>query len=366
MRDSLLILLGLAGCACAQGSLPTEGRLVTETATSGDEAVELDPRIWCIHQVRSGDIWFGSNGNGAYKFDGARVTHYTRADGLAGHQVRDIEEGRDGEILVSTTDGVSKFDGREWTELPVQAPTDGDGWRLEPEDVWIVVDPGIGGPCRYDGEKLYRLELTKSPAEAAHLAEFPDADFAPGGVYSIYEDRRGHLWFGTAAAGLCRYDGRSLSWMYEKRLTTTPDGGAFGIRSIHEDRAGDFWVCNTRQRFRISREVSRVDEFRLIDYEQRDGLPDAQSDTGENFTYYSSMAEDGTGMAEDDAGALWMACGSDGVWKYDGDAVTRHELHEGVYAHVIHRDREGRMWVGTLEHGVYTFNGESFVPFEPR
>jgi len=241
----------------------------------------------------------------------------------------------------------------------VEAPLGGEGWALNSDDVWLVLGPGNYGPCRYDGERLYHLKLSKSPAEAAHRAKYPDAAFSPSGVYSIYKDRRGHMWFGTAAVGLCRYDGQVLSWMYEERLTTTPSGGAFGIRSVYQDRAGDFWVCNTRQRFEVLPENTLEDGYSLIKYEKKEGLPDAQSDTDRNFTYYPSMTED-------DAGALWMACGGDGVWKYDGKDVTRYSIGDGVYAICIYRDQQGKLWLGTVEHGVYRFEDGSFKPFRPH
>jgi len=321
---------------------------------------EIDPRIWVIHQGRNGDYWFGSNGNGVYRYDGQRIVNYTKADGLSGHQVRDIEEDAMGNVFISTTGGVSKFDGKRFAALElVEASPTKDGWELNPDDVWIVSYPGNHGPYRYDGEKLYHLKLSKSPAEDAYRAKYPDINFSPSSVYSIYKDRRGHLWFGTASVGLCRYDGQTLSWMYEERLTTTPSGGAFGIRSVYEDRAGDFWVCNTRQRFEISPEVLLEDGHSLIKYEKKEGLPGAQSDTDKNFNYYPSMTED-------DAGALWMACGNDGVWKFDGKDVTRYTIGGGAYAISIYRDHEGKLWVGTVEQGIYTFEGASFEPFKPH
>jgi ligand-binding sensor domain-containing protein len=310
-----------------------------------------------MRQARNGDLWFGSNGAGVYRHDGERLVQYTRTDGLRGDQVRGIEEDGRGHVLVSTTAGVSVFDGTSWRALEVEAPADGDGWVLDPDDVWLVADPGSGGPCRYDGERLLRLELPKSPAEDAFRARYPNTSYSPDGVYSVYRDRRGHLWFGTAAVGLCRYDGRNISWLYEERLTTTPGGGAFGIRSIHEDRTGAFWICNSRQRFRFSGESTRDGEYRLVDYTKEEGLPDAASDTGANFVYFFALAED-------DDGALWMACGDDGVWRVDGEEVTRHRLRDGGFAVGLTLDHEGRIWAGTLEHGVHLFDGEAFRPFE--
>ncbi len=353
------LMAALSACTLAQGPSSNEAPPIT-ASPPGQVVAEIDPRIWVIHQGRNGDYWFGSNGNGAYRYDGQRITHYTKADGLSGHQVRDIEEDAMGNVFISTTGGVSKFDGKRFAALElVEASPTKDGWELNPDDVWIVSYPGNHGPYRYDGEKLYHLKLSKSPAEDAYRAKYPDINFSPSSVYSIYKDRRGHLWFGTASVGLCRYDGQTLSWMYEERLTTTPSGGAFGIRSVYEDRAGDFWVCNTRQRFEISPEVLLEDGHSLIKYEKKEGLPGAQSDTDKNFNYYLSMTED-------DAGALWMACGNDGVWKFDGKDVTRYTIGGGAYAISIYRDHEGKLWVGTVEQGIYTFEGASFEPFKPH
>ncbi len=361
MRSASLIVLAVSACTAAEGLPPnsTPPAAQGSAPATGQVVAKIDRRIWCIHQDRNGDYWFGSNGSGVYRYDGQRITQYTRVDGLSGDQVRDIEEDTEGNVFISTTDGVTKFDGKRLTPLEfVEAPLTGEGWALNPDDVWLVLGPGNYGPCRYDGERLYHLKLSKSPAEGAHRAKYPDADFAPSGVYSIYKDRRGHMWFGTAAVGLCRYDGQVLSWMYEERLTTTPSGGAFGIRSVYQDRAGDFWICNTRQRFEVLPENTLEDGYSLIKYEKKEGLPDAQSDTDRNSTYYASMTED-------DAGALWMACGSEGVWKYDGK-VTRYSIGDGVYAICIYRDQEGKLWLGTVEHGVYRFEDGSFKPFRPH
>lgn len=364
-HHSLLIsslFVALFACNFEQGP-PSNGtsRIAYDSESQlGQVVLEIDPRIWVLHQDQNGDYWFGSNGGGVYRYNDERITRYTKADGLSGDQVRGIEEDKQGNLFLSTNGGVSKFDGKKFTTLEViEATSDKDGWELNPGDHWMVFYPGSDGPYRYDGEKLYHLKLSKSPAEDAFRTEYPDASFSPMGVYSVYQDRRGHLWFGTASVGLCRYDGQSLSWMYEERLTTTPGGGAFGIRSIFEDRAGDFWICNTRQRFEISPEVKVEDGYSLIQYEKKEGLPDAQSDASENFNYFPSMIEDA-------AGALWMACGNDGVWKYDGENVTRYEVGDGAYVLRVFCDQRGKLWVGTLEHGIHTFDGTSFEPFSPH
>ena len=357
MKLLLVNALSLSACTPAEDVSP--GPSAQESVPAAGQVVaEIDRRILCIHQDRRGDHWFGSNGNGVYRYDGQRVIHYSRADGLGGDQVRDLAEDNEGNVFISTNDAVTKFDGTDFETLElVEAPADGSAWTLDPDDVWLVFNPGRYGPCRYDGNHLYHLPLSRSPVEDERSRP-PRRQFTPAGVYSIYRDRGGHLWFGTAGVGVCRYDGQGLSWLYEERLTSTPGGGDFGIRCVYEDRSGHHWICNTRQRFEIRSEATFQDGHHMVEYATKEGLPDAQTDSARNFEYFSSMTEDHDGT-------IWMACGDTGVWRYDGDAVTKYLVGDGAYTTAIYCDRDGRLWVGTLEHGLFTFEGEGFEPFTP-
>ncbi len=349
MRNpSMLLLVALLAGSCQA------------TPGTGTVAAEIDPRIWIIHQDRRGDYWFGSNGSGVYRYDGKRVVRYTSADGLGGDQIRDIEEDANGNLFISADEAVTKFDGTEFTTLElVEAPADGSAWVLDPDDVWIVCGPGRRGPCRYDGEHLYSMKLTASPVADAG-SDTPGRRFTESGVYSIHRDRQGHLWFGTAGVGLCRFDGNDLAWMYEERLTTTPEGGAFGIRCVYQDDAGDYWICNTRQRFDIAAEAATRDGHRTLQYEKKPGLSESQADDDAHFAYFSSMTEDR-------AGALWLVSGTEGAWRYDGDTVTKFPIGVDAYAMTIYCDRDGTLWVGTLEQGIFTFDGtgDAFSAFRP-
>ncbi|MEO5583366.1 MAG: two-component regulator propeller domain-containing protein [Saprospiraceae bacterium] len=51
----------------------------------------------------------------------------------------------------------------------------------------------------------------------------PNSPYSPYEIYTIYKDSKGNIWFGTSNFGICRYDGKSLSWRYEKHLTLVED-----------------------------------------------------------------------------------------------------------------------------------------------
>ena len=61
-------------------------------------------------------VWFGTWGGGAGLFDGERHwMNYTEADGLAGNLVYSITQDRDGVMWFGANNGISSFDGENWT-----------------------------------------------------------------------------------------------------------------------------------------------------------------------------------------------------------------------------------------------------------
>jgi ligand-binding sensor domain-containing protein len=169
------------------------------------------------------------------------------------------------------------------------------------------------------------------------------------------------MWFGTSNFGICRYDGKSLSWLYEDHLTNTPAGGSFGIRSIIEDSKGRYWFCNTRYRFSISPDSISEKGKVLIKYEKEKGIDGIKSAAGDNYVYFMSAVKDNEGN-------LWMATYNQGVWKYDGKKAIHYPVQDGakdITLFSIYKDRQGELWLGTHETGAYKFNGKTFAKFKP-
>ncbi|MBC7777576.1 MAG: hypothetical protein H7246_19235, partial [Phycisphaerae bacterium] len=67
--------------------------------------------INCIVQDNTGNIWFGSNGNGAYRYDGTTLTNISEKDGLCNNVVQCILEDRNGNFWFgSRFGGLSRYD----------------------------------------------------------------------------------------------------------------------------------------------------------------------------------------------------------------------------------------------------------------
>ncbi len=356
---ALVLIAALSACAAGQDKKP-------EQKAKGETVTELDKAIYYIFQAKDNTYWFGSNERGVYRYNGEALVNFTRKDGLVSNRIRGIQEDKAGNIYFTTYEGISKFDGQAFTTLSVTASSPAAEWKKEPDDLWFVGAPDTGVVYRYDGKSLFRLAMPKTKIGEEWAAKFPRSKFpraiwSPYDVYTIVKDSKGNLWFGTASAGACRFDGQSFGWLYENHLTNIEGGGSFGIRSILEDKAGAFWICNTRHRYRVDRKDVPAPEKGLVKYEREKGIEQLKAPDGKDHTYFMAMVED-------EKGVLWMASGGFGVWRYDGNKVIRYPVKDGAKnatLFAIYKDNRGDLWLGTHEAGTYKFNGMTFEKFKP-
>lgn len=323
----------------------------------GNPVSVVDQSIWTIYQDKKSNFWFGSKENGVFRHDGQELTHFTKDDGLISNGIRGIQEDTLGNIFFETTSGISLYDGESFKPLKTK---DDDQltskWQLEPNDLWFSAGYDKKGPYRYDGKRLHYLEFPKSPQEKNFTSKYPNASHSPYGIYCIFKDRKGHLWFGTSDMGIYRFDGGTISYLYEKQLTETPNGGAFGIRSIAEDKDGFFWICNSKYKYRILQDRTLSNDLVPIRYERQVGVESKES---EGQYFLSIIADDNEN--------LWMLTYDKGIWKNDGNELIHYPVMDGdnaVKLFSLYKDNQGVLWLGTQSSGVYKFNGKSFEKFK--
>jgi len=359
---------GLSAIVVLSSLLPAGAAAGSDETAKGEIVADIGPSCWVVFQDASGNYWFGSDGNGLCRYDGKTLTRFTTRDGLTHDAIRGIQQhAPTGDLLISTNGGVSKFDGERFVTLPVTVmdssdPAEGSGWSLDPDDVWLPIQPRQQGPYRYDGKSLYHLKFPKSPRADDWYAKNPDRPWSPYEVYCVYRDRKGHMWFGTSNFGICRFDGKTRDWMYEAHLTELPNDAMFGIRSILEDEDGAFWFCSTRYRYRMMPDARAHHVDGEIAFTREPGIDLSGVERGQAPIFFQSVVED-------EHGDMWMATYGDGVWRYDGKKLTHYPIREGdavVTLFSIYRDHRGDLWLGTHEHGAYRFNGKTFERFRPR
>src|SRR4030095_12080767 len=140
-------------------------------------------------------------------------------------------------------------------------------------------------------------------------------------VYTIHRDSRGSLWFGTAAFGVCRFDGRAFTWITDDELTELDLGPAFGVRGIVEDKDGKFWFSNLLHRYDAYPEGATESVSTAPSYKKERGI--ASGESGEPpYAYFMS------GLT-DDQGVSWFATYGAGVWRYDGTQLTHVSVAAG-------------------------------------
>ena len=328
-----------------------------KTFEIGGVVSKIDNQIWKIFQDSKGNYWFGSNGNGVYRFDTKTVKQFTTKDGLVGTQIRGIQEDKEGNIYIETSIGISKYDGLIFTTLkPVKSPN--NEWKLAPNDLWFGYN--ANDLYRFDGKSLFELKLPRKDLKKVFDRKtegttFEGSENSPYDVFAVNKDKDGNIWFGTATAGAYRYDGKTFLWFGEKELSTLPDGRVPGVRAMIQDKDGYFWLSNFYSKYKIDPALPKgYEKVKAVD------LPEAI--VKDKLLYFNSGITD-------EKGNLWMTTYRGGVWKYDGKTLSNIEIKnfmEEVLLICIYQDNNGVIWLGTANNGVYKQNGDNFVKFEPN
>lgn len=312
----------------------------------GDTVRELGNSIMVVYQDKRNVYWFGSWETGVYRYDGKTIINYTTKHGLPHNRIDEIKEDKSGNIYISScypVSSITKFDGQTFTTL---SPIASNEWKLQANDLWFRNAYQTEKVYRYDGITLYELPLPKPP-------KIPNS-FE---IYSIYQDKKGSVWFGTNPSGVCRYNGKSFEWITENDVTEFRDEGANGVRSITEDGNGDFWF-NTEFRYRVYDSVT-INSNKFYTRHQSIGSLDGKKNGSINE--YLSIVKGNNNN-------LWMATYRNGVWKYDGAKVTHYPVQlnaKDITVFSIYKDNSGNLWLGTHENGAFKFNGQRFEQFKP-
>jgi len=70
-------------------------------------------KVWAIHQDPDGGLWFGTRTGGLYRWQSAKLTHYTTAQGLASNSIYELLEDHNGKLWASGPNGISVMNRRD-------------------------------------------------------------------------------------------------------------------------------------------------------------------------------------------------------------------------------------------------------------
>ncbi len=248
------------------------------------------------------------------------VDGWTTEDGLPQNSVSALAQSRSGYLWVGTNGGLVRFDGVRFTTFnrttTPALPSDRVLALLEDRRSALWVGTQGGGVARLG-------------ADGGAAATFARAHGLPSDVVlALLETRAGALYAGTEG-GLARFDGRRFA-----RVAAVPD---IHVNALFEAADGALWVGTSEQVIRLGRGGAAA----VV-------LPSAQN------------RKPIVGIAQDRAGAIWVATDGAGLFRLDAPAAAASgaltssafrpvEGPPGAWAYVrsLRADADGTLWAAT-------------------
>ena len=376
-----------------------------------------------IMEDNRGTIWFSTSPQGLYKYKDKVFTNYTTADGLADMRILNIIQDKNGDILLSTNKGITRYDGKTFTpylSLPVNKEGKPPILRYCDSKGSIWFDDQSGGLGKYDGKqiKIYTKEdgfnnrYNGASGEKPVLLEDKKGNYWIGGregltkfdgnrfinytendglasnkITSISEDAYGNIWAGTEDNGISKISNTDMVKM-EK-----PSPFTIGVAI---DKLGNKWVFrkeglgkfNSDHIAFYGKELSYplFDTLRIVSFVFIDHANNIWFQLREFNTKLTKLIKfDGTGytifgkdqglsltslssIMEDDGNNIWIT-GKAGVTKFDGFSFTNYGSAQGLTSNDIKstfQDSKNNIWFFTRDAGVYKYDGQHFTNYSTR
>lgn len=308
----------------------------------GDTVITIEGEIRGIIQDAKNNLWFASNGNGVFKYDGTTIINYTEKHGLSSDYVWMVQEGKNGDVWFKTNvrpldiDAICCFNGYEFKTI--EADTNAISSDFKKGELLFDY-------C-FDGKSLSKIKLPHNSSLKNDENKKHHYD-----IYGACLDRKGNTWFGTPTAGICRYDGTNYTWFDNAEL-------GCAIRDIFEDKNGTIWAGNNGEG------LFRFDGKNFVNFSKEKNLhnPDFEKYPIGKPGLMSRVWK----ITEDKQGKLWVATIDNGIWLIKGEGVTNFSSINGLSPDniwTVYCDKNGKLWAGTEGDGAYIFDGNKFIKF---
>jgi len=254
-------------------------------------------------------------------------------DGLPSEYVNCIAQDRFGFMWFGTKNGLCRYDGRKFKTYKT---IDGDSTSLPGNDIQSLFSDAVGRLWvgAYDLH-LYNFEQDSftriAPPRYAALANKLKY------VARICEDNAGNLWLGTFGQGLFKFHPASGELAHIELGSQAPKLSI--IYSLFTEGADTLWVASTNHQLTI-----------------------LNTRTSRQQHYFLKQKGDVQRLLRDFAGRLWLGAMGEPLQRMEllanGDtAFTRFEhIKPGSFFACFAEDRNGNLWIGTQQEGLYVFN----------
>jgi PAS domain S-box-containing protein len=332
----------LAGCSSVHAQ-----QLPIKSYTTADGLAH--DRVIRIVRDSRGFLWFCTV-EGLSRFDGAEFTSYGREQGLASPFVNDLLEVGLGEYWLATYGGgVVRFslrkdaspavDGHLRSRFKAYPIADGPAvnrvrvlCRDRAGRIWVGTEGGLFLLEERNGVVQFRSIELGLASQPSH----------PVQVWALLEDREGSLWVGTSAGLVRRMPTGEVS---QCRGMSLPGDGL--VRSLLQDREDRIWLSQQAALTVFKPQPSRAAVIQR--FNSTNGL---KCGTVRNLF----QSTDGT---------IWIGS-SEGVSEFDGQRFHSYAAAQGVSGGSINalaEDSDGNLWIGTDLSGALRLARNGFVSF---
>ncbi|MFM2135700.1 MAG: hypothetical protein RL021_1100, partial [Bacteroidota bacterium] len=356
-----------------------------------------------------GNIWFGSNGSGAVRYDGYRFEQFTTANGLSNNGIWQMISDTSGNVLFTTYGGgLAKFNGSYFSAVTTDDGLPSNGIYSLCKDsqgsLWLgTVESGV---CYLRNDSVFKLSAANGldANSVRQLAATADgsvwmsteqglyrcmdgravllgpADGLPDDQFTCLMGEKDSLWIGTRRSGLYLYNGTSIqkfkSLQYPPFTTVT---------ALYKSDSINIWVATDLGLVRIKNQtcsflgpdqgfpaatVSSIVEDRSGNIwftTEANGVFVFKGEAYQQLEKQKQLAGNNIyTMCEDRNGFLWMGTTGSGVYSFKDGMLYRYTKQDGLASDEfwsMASDKSGRVWMGSIHDGVTSFDGETFTTY---
>jgi ligand-binding sensor domain-containing protein len=345
----------------AAEQLPVRGYGI-EDGLAGDS-------VNAILQDSRGYLWFATT-DGVSRYDGERFTSYGLSDGLPQARAQAVLESKDGTYWVATRRGLARFapdhpvDKPAFQRVPLGVPA-GSGL---PEAVFSLYEDRAGHVWAGGDGRLFSIEMGAGQPSVSEVRLASQ----PGPILSFAETLDGSLWIGTQTGLLRRLStGRIVSY------PVLPHHGEDPVNDLGMDREGRLWIVHVLHVF-------------VLMPKPENGSPEGPKPAlaGEKHGHAGCTvgldrpatlprAPGSVCLIGDFEGVGWRKVhvsgagvvrltSSHGLFTWDGHHLRLQTGENGLTENAltaVAEDRDGNVWLGTESRGVMRVARDGLVGF---
>ena len=307
--------------------------------------------VYCIFQDSKGFIWFGTQ-DGLNRYDGYNIKVFKNipddSTSLNDNFIFSIYEDLSGTLYIETQSGAfHRYNSRsESFQFVIKDSIDLIKARVSSVLAQLHEDSGIkwtGGLGKGTGLERLNTKTGKKTIFKHNPADL--SSISDDKVYSVYRDRSGNLWVGTAN-GLDRLDELTDKFSHYRNdqndLYSISDNWVW---PIFEDSGGNLWIGTNKGGLCM---FDRKSE-RFYNFKNAPNNPTSISDNS-IFSIY-----------EDRGGVMWIGTDKGGVNYFNPSAQqfvhyinepgNKNSISDNIVSSIL-VDRTGNYWIGTRKGGL--------------